>query len=125
MSKFRYWILQYLINITKLSKNQSVKANYLLTTRATLTTKDYLSKRAFSVMPEHACSKLIDSLVPFIQVYLHPKIKSNTLIHHEILKIKENSNLIGQRGAFLDILDPKTKPHPPKKLLSILTFMLL
>lgn len=76
-------------------------------------------------MPEHACSKLMDSLLPFIQVYLHPKIKSNTLIHQEILKIKENSNLIGQKGTFLDILDPKTKPRPQKKLLSILTFMLL
>ena len=36
LSKFRYRILYNLIRITKLLKNHSVKANFKLTTRATL-----------------------------------------------------------------------------------------
>ena len=36
LSKFRYWVLYYLINVIKLYKNQSVKANFILTTPATL-----------------------------------------------------------------------------------------
>ena len=36
LSKFRFWILRNLISIIKLQKNQSVKANFKLTTRATL-----------------------------------------------------------------------------------------
>ena len=36
MSKFSYRLLHNLISIIKLQKNQSVKANFKLTTRATL-----------------------------------------------------------------------------------------
>ena len=40
LSKFRYMILHYLISIIKLlKKKQSVKANFMLTKRATLTQK--------------------------------------------------------------------------------------
>ena len=37
LSKFRYRILHNLISIISLFKNQSVKANFKITTRATLT----------------------------------------------------------------------------------------
>ena len=37
LSKYRYQILHNLISITKLQKNHSVKANFRLTTRTTLT----------------------------------------------------------------------------------------
>ena len=37
LSKFLYGTLPYLISITKLYKNQSIKPNFMLTTRATLT----------------------------------------------------------------------------------------
>ena len=36
LPKFRYQILHYLISIIRLSKNQSVKLNFVLTTRTTL-----------------------------------------------------------------------------------------
>ena len=37
LSKFRYQILHYLLNITKSKKSQSAKIDFILTTRATLT----------------------------------------------------------------------------------------
>ena len=39
LSKFKYCILHYLISIIKLKNNYPVKPNFVLTTRATLTTK--------------------------------------------------------------------------------------
>ena len=39
LSKFLYAILHYLISIIKLSKNQSIKPNFIITTRTTLTIK--------------------------------------------------------------------------------------
>ena len=36
LSKFRCWILHYLISIVKLQKNQYIKANFILTTQTTL-----------------------------------------------------------------------------------------
>ena len=35
LSKFKYWILHLLISIIKLQNNQSLKPNFILTTRAT------------------------------------------------------------------------------------------
>ena len=39
LSKLLYAILHYLISIIKLSKNQSIKPNFIITTRTTLTIK--------------------------------------------------------------------------------------
>ena len=36
LSKFKYWILHYLISIIKLKNNYPGKPNFVLTTRATL-----------------------------------------------------------------------------------------
>ena len=36
LSQFLYWILHYLISITKLQESQPIKPNFILTTQATL-----------------------------------------------------------------------------------------
>ena len=62
LSKFLYGILHYLISITKLSKNQSEKANFILTTEATLRDKiqsilfDIMQKKFFFGMLSNGCA---------------------------------------------------------------------
>ena len=53
LSKFRCQILHYLTSTIKLSKNQSMKANFILATRATLRTGIFLDMYFFESHKNH------------------------------------------------------------------------